>query len=498
VPTNLPKKSKADAHEKDFLPNQERMASQFSEFKSALLRLAQRLEHSPRTEDKERAVVLKEAIRKAGEVNPELKFDAIVNHLKANKLELDQMKEVMELSSTAADDIRTIINILLAGNKDAMTKEEIRRLEALIKALDKAIRDEQVLRAQNESGAMKKDSLAKAQQKNKEFTESIAKAMSKPGEQNPSQNNAKGKSGQGKGSKSTPGEAEETKPGKPSNSNPNNLPAPKETPGRKQVQDSAGNMQRAKENIEKEKPEPASEEQTQAIEKLQEVRKKLEELLRQLREEELQRLLAALQGRCQRMLAMQKAVYEGTVRLDKAIAESPDKKAQRGDEQRSLQLSDQEMEIVKEADKCIQLLETEGSGVAFPEVFHQVRDDMLNVQRRLGKADVFEVTQGIEKDIIATLEEMIEALKKAQSAGSSKSSSKQGPKSLIDLLAELKMVRALQVRVNSRTQTYGRQYPGEQANDPDIQKELTNLAERQLRIFEMTDKIAKKQAAPDR
>jgi len=51
------------------------------------------------------------------------------------------------------------------------------------------------------------------------------------------------------------------------------------------------------------------------------------------------------------------------------------------------------------------------------------------------------------------------------------------------------MIRSMQVRVNGRTVTYGRQYPGEQANDPDIQKELANLAQRQQKIFSITNNI---------
>ena len=65
----------------------------------------------------------------------------------------------------------------------------------------------------------------------------------------------------------------------------------------------------------------------------------------------------------------------------------------------SLKLSDQEGEIVVEARKAIEVLEAEGSAVAFPEVFQQVRDDMMHVQRRLGVSDVGAVTQTIEQDI---------------------------------------------------------------------------------------------------
>ena len=479
---------------KNTLIEQGRIKDQFDSLKQALLRLAQRLERSQRQEDRDRAAILKDAIKRAGDLNPEMKFDALINELKANDtLSLAQIRELMQLSGDAKKDMQEIINLLLAGNRDALLREEMRRLKELIKALDNAIREEKIVRAQTESGQMDKSPLAKAQEKVAKLTEAIAKAMSKPGEPSDGQSKAKGKGGEGKGKGQGKGDGSESKPGPPKQPKNDNLPAPKETAGRKQVQEAAGDMRNAKQEIEKEKPQEASDKQERAIQKLEEVRKRLEELLKQMREEEMQRLLAALAGRCQRMLAMQKEVYEGTLRLDKAIKEYPDKKASRTEEQRSLQLSDREQEIVREATKCIELLENEGSGVAFPEVFHQVRDDMINVQRRLGKADVFEVTQGIEQDIIATLGEMIEALKKPQNAGNSKggSNSKPPPQSLIDLLAELKMVRAMQVRVNTRTVTYARQYPGEQANDADIKKELINLADRQLKIFEVTNNIAR-------
>ncbi len=62
---------------------------------------------------------------------------------------------------------------------------------------------------------------------------------------------------------------------------------------------------------------------------------------------------------------------------------------------------------------------------------------------------------------------------------------------LIDLIAELKMIKSMQLRVNSRTRVYGEKYKGEQAADPDIVKELADLAQRELKIYEVTDNIYK-------
>jgi hypothetical protein len=49
----------------------------------------------------------------------------------------------------------------------------------------------------------------------------------------------------------------------------------------------------------------------------------------------------------------------------------------------------------------------------------------------------------------------------------------------------------MQIRVSTRTRIYGAQYQGEQAADPNIGRELRNLSERQERIFEVTNRIAK-------
>jgi hypothetical protein len=125
---------------------------------------------------------------------------------------------------------------------------------------------------------------------------------------------------------------------------------------------------------------------------------------------------------------------------------------------------------------------------------------MILVQKRLELTDVADITQGIEKDIITSLEEMIAALKKARQdnqsdpgkPGEPGKSGKPGDQKLLELIQELKMVRSLQKRVNDRTTTYGKRFPGqEQTSEPQIVRELRNLAERQMRIQEIVSRISK-------
>src|SRR5262245_60595481 len=125
---------------------------------------------------------------------------------------------------------------------------------------------------------------------------------------------------------------------------------------------------------------------------------------------------------------------------------------------------------------------------------------MKHVQNRLGVTDAGTVTQDIERDIVATLKEMIEALKKARDdnqeppdskPGKGGKGGKPGDQKLLELLAELKMVRSLQKRINDRTVDRARQFPGEQANDPQVVREIRALGERQLRIQEIVANIVK-------
>src|SRR5262249_4841727 len=194
-----------------------------------------------------------------------------------------------------------------------------------------------------------------------------------------------------------------------------------------------------------------------------------------------------------RMLAMQKEVYENTKAIHATVQKNDDKKPTKAEFQKSQQQSDREGEIVGEADRAIELLRNEGTAVAFPMVFEEVRKDMVRVKERLNKAMVDFDTQVIEVDIIAALEEMVAALKKAQqdlkNGGGGGGGGGAQDQKLLDEIAELKMIRALQFRLNERTKIYGKKYEGEQTDDDQIKNELRDLGERQEKIEVMVKDI---------
>ncbi len=249
-------------------------------------------------------------------------------------------------------------------------------------------------------------------------------------------------------------------------------------------------MEQAKKKLEDAQRKGATDRQQQAIKELEQAKAELERVLRQLREEELERTLTQLAARFRKMLEMQTAVYDGTVRVDQV----PQAERTHDHEIESARLSREESQIVHEVEKALSLLREEGSSVAFPEAVEQMRDDMRQVAERLAAIKVDKLTQGIEQDIIAALEETITALDKSikdleqkrTPPGQQPAAGQPGEMPLVDKLAELKMIRSLQMRINKRTQRYGEMIKGEQAETPELLKAVQDLAERQERVYKAT------------
>jgi hypothetical protein len=263
-------------------------------------------------------------------------------------------------------------------------------------------------------------------------------------------------------------------------------------PARKRIQAAEQRMRKAAEKLEKAEREDAVEEQEEARRELEQAAAELERILRQLREEEVERMLVALEARFRKMLEQETEVHQSTKRLG---AIPPDKRDREIDIEAG-RLSRKQGEIGRECDKALTLLREEGSAVAFPEAVTQMREDMQLSTDYLAQAKVDRLTQGVQEDIIAALEEMIAALEKAiedlqQNKGKPPpgGGGEPGEEPLVDNLAELKMIRSLQMRVNRRTAEYGAMIQGEQADKADLLEGLQQLADRQDRIYRSTRDI---------
>jgi len=412
----------------------------------------------------------------------------------------------------------------LEGGQSDVTEDT----QSLADKIDEQDRERQRAAAENQSGSPGDPSesnpsgepKSSENEENSEESESSPSDPSDPSESKPSESGSPSDS-QGKPSESSPSESSpsESKPSEsqpsdsppgqsgqpsdsespPSESSPsgqqsdqqsqNDQDSPPPTEGREEIENAIERMQKAIDELKEKNRENASREQDRAIADLEKAKAKLEEILRQLREEEQKIMLAALEARFRKMLQMQLTIRKASGQ----IAKIPEDDRLPRHRARSIQLARDEQDIVLEADKALILLREEGTSVAFPEAVLELREDMRTVSERLNRVVIDELTLIIEDDIIESLEEMIEALRKElekleeqeQQEGQPQEGQPQDP-ALVDLIAELKLLRSLQYRVNRRTKQYGRQIDGEQADDNELLDLLDDLSVRQARIRQAT------------
>lgn len=306
----------------------------------------------------------------------------------------------------------------------------------------------------------------------------------KPSDAKPSDSKPSGDSSQSPPSGDSPPES--------SDSPQDQAPAPQspQQQAEQQLQKAIEKMKEAEKELEQNKRADATEKQREAEDNLREAIDRLERILRQLREEEMQRELAKLESRLRRMAAMQSKVLDDTI----ALAATPKSQRNRQTDLKAGDLAFEEKKITLEADRAMLLLREEGSSVAFPEVVSQIRLDTTHVAERLGETKIDAVTQGIQQDILAALEEMIAATQKAQRDLEKKKQQQQGQpqqggkqeQPLVEALAELKLIRTMETRIKTTTSRYSGLLESKESTAEETLPLLQDLSERQNRLYQIT------------
>lgn len=210
-------------------------------------------------------------------------------------------------------------------------------------------------------------------------------------------------------------------------------------------------MQDASQALGESKPEEATPSQDRAIDQLEQAQKELEEALSQLRQEEREETLRDLEARFREMLSRQRAVNDATLRLDQIGR----KNFRRAEQLQLADLSTQERTLSQDAATCLHILDEDGTTIAFPRVVGQLSGDMATVAERLAGYRVGQLTQTIEQEIVETLEQLLEAVQRMQQENEQQSmpggNMADGESPLLPPSAELKLLRASQSRINTRT-----------------------------------------------
>lgn len=526
-------KSQTNSQDRKLSDKQEAISQQFKRFETTLHDLGEYMKKT----DPGRADLLFRAFGQSKQNQMTVEMQQVLQMLQKG-----QLGEAVERQENLVKNMQALLALLQSEDRMSEVEKEKQRIKDLLKDVNRLMGQEKDVRAATERGGNQSDLEDKQKQTAKNAKKLVDKIDKQDSEKNDSQksenekqgkqskknegeqskqNSQKGKSksdskkAKGSESKETPpqqgksnpnqkGSSEQKPPqqGEQSNSqqqgqqnqsqqgnNQKSEKKKKQTPGREQIEQARKEMEKALEELKKKQKEAASKHQDDAIRKLAEAKEKLEEMLRQLREEERELMLAAMEARLQKILAQQKRVYAGTL----SIGQVKEKERTSRHTARAVQLAREETAIGLEVEKALLMIKDEGSSVAFGEALSEVREDVQTVSYRLNQTKVGELTQEIEKDIISTLEEMIEAIQREMEKSEEEKKKQQqqrqgapGDESLIDMLAEIKMLRSMQLRVNNRTRRIEKLALAKDANQADIAEQLQKLANRQTRIQNAT------------
>jgi len=508
------------------------LARQYADLERSFLRLADVLAST----DPRRAAVLRDAFDQARETELKDRLAQIVTLLEAGQL----LKAGATQESTV-EQFRGLLTLLEADSGDRGHADTKKEVQAFLGRVTKLISRERDIEGSTEAGAESEEigdrqrkvaddaaelagdleRFAKRNDekpKDEQKTDGQGKPAQKPADGSaPKPNQENDKPGQGKtpsdsqpeGQESDkPGDAPST-PGKGSESGqPSGEQSGEPSPGakgddddgmngddeasrarrsRKRVHEAEKRMREARKKLEDADRRGARADQQKAIEDLETARAELEEILRQLREEEVERLLVQLETRVRLMLRAERGIFTA---IEAHLGNTEMSVRERQIE--AVRIGREQVEVTGEAARALTLVRDDGSAVAVPEALRQIHDDCVQAGTQLGRGTINGETTGIVEDIVAGLEELLAALEKSrreqeqrqQGSQAQGRSSDPGEQPLVDRIAELKMLRSLQLRINARTQRYSQLLDdgAERATEPELVEALGRLAERQRSI----------------
>jgi hypothetical protein len=487
---------------------------QYRELERSFLRLADLLAAS----DPRRAALLRSVFEKAREEQVGDRLGTIVT-----LLEQGQLLKAGTTQAGTIEQFRALLDLLESGDGERRlvnTKKEVREYLA---RLAKAIARQRDIEGSTEAGGREAD-LSERQRALAEETRALADEIGGFAGRLDARDGSGGfkpppeDDGRAGDDPKQPGDQPGTAPaGEPGAEPAGKTPAPTEAPGggateageeegepagdddaararrtQRRLAAAQRRMQSARERLDDARRQDARQEQQKALEELETARAELEEILRQMREQEVEQLLVQLEARVRDMLAAQRRVQVGVDAV--AAAGTPGRER----ELEAARLGREQQQVANEAARALVLVRDDGSAVAIPQALEAVRDDATQVAARLGRGDVGGTTRGLVADIVTNLEELLAALEKASREEERRQAGPAGgrpqepsERPLVDKLSELKMIRSLQLRVNSRTERFSQLLDdgADRAEAPELREALERLAERQRKIEQAANDI---------
>ncbi|MBX3416026.1 MAG: hypothetical protein KF851_00360 [Pirellulaceae bacterium] len=410
--------------------------------------------------------------------------------------------EAERLQQRIIAELQSLIEMLQAEVVDNRLRDALKRHLEYAQEIERLQRVQRSLRNQLDQSSTPAD-LSPAQDQTADRTSALDDKMKRDDEAmnpNSTEDNASGEvEADADGGKEASDDSNATQDGSSNDGNPSQANPSADNPIRQRIQAAEKRMREASKRLKDGQTDAAQDEMQAAERELAQAKRQLDEILRQMREEEQEIALARLEERFRKMLERQLRASEQTKTADL----TPEIERLADFEIACRKLSNDEREILVEADRALGLLREDGTSVAIPQAVEQLRADLEQVAARLGTFKTGKVTQEIQQDVVDTLVYLIESLEKAQrdlqaekqqrrSGGSG--GARPGEQPLVNSIAELKLIRRLQDRVHQRHKRYAQllDNPDDsigRATKDDLREALQRLAEQQRKLVMVAREI---------
>ena len=235
----------------------------------------------------------------------------------------------------------------------------------------------------------------------------------------------------------------------------------------------------------------ASSQQSQAVDQMQKARDQLdgerqkimEELEREVRKQVVLNLME--------MLDRQKAVREASEAMVGTMGGEPSG-SMIG---RAKQLASSETSIITIGDQTLSLIEETQFSVALPPALREVDGECAQIAGALQDNQIDEPLVTREKQVEQDLSDLIDTFKQLASAKMGKGQCRGCKSDKNKLLAELRVLRMLQVRVNAQTQQADTDRAQQTDLSPDLKAKIAAAKDAQGQVRDATDAIHKELAA---
>jgi hypothetical protein len=256
----------------------------------------------------------------------------------------------------------------------------------------------------------------------------------------------------------------------------------------------AGSMSNAEGSFGNQNASDADVSQGEALASLKYAREQLadeaEKLLNRLRAEIKKRTIEGIV----QMLEGQIAIRQSTERLGPRAKEGA-----RNVLTSIVALGTAEQKLIVIGEGLTALVEETEFGIALPAALRSITDGMTDVKERLAAADASADVIAAEKQIEEDLAALLEAMKQLPSQGdggrAQAGNASDRERQLNRLIAELKIVRMLQVRVNRDTKETDKKRPADAKDLPAaLTRRIESLQDRQEDVHDVTERIAVERA----